>query len=459
MAGIGYRYSLFVCTPCPACAVLKIKGQGVAADKLDKWIERATRLGPMPAPIGPQQVTLLAERLVRLDALLRSAPTKALNSYTRLKEAEVAAAAETRRAGLELEQWDWSIERQLDPKETIRPLAIEIRATDAYLRQARSKHRVTKPNRDWKYPQVKSFVIPCRERRLGKDGTRDRQPYERRGILQHRILPTRIGNFQIRLSGRSHVADKAEVGPPRFKGGAALFTNLHLDADRSKPGLFTVRSCRAPDHDEQILACLIDAHDTTCTGLVWPELTIAVDDRRRIADWLAVRQKGEHAHAPLLGLVVAGSWHETKSGKTVNRSLVVDGLGNRLLTFDKLLAYQDIEYGTEDIEESDWLEVLVVEETLVAFGICRDFAEIQPSNPFAQLDVDFVIVPSMGNATTADGHRLTAAIVARRFATQSFIVQQADPGTTSPLGFVVHDRQEVRQNARFQAYETSTSST
>ena len=135
--------------------------------------------------------------------------------------------------------------------------------------------------------------------------------------------------------------------------------------------------------------------------------------------------------------MLAGSWHETDADGVVNRSVVYDGCGERLLTFEKALAYHSDTWGTEDIRESRILKVLLVEDTLIGFGICRDFADTGLDNALAALDVDLFLVPSMGNRRTMDGHLTTARLVADRSAARAFVVQQSEPESEDQLGFVV----------------------
>ena len=429
-------------------------GAGVAKQNVDRWIDKAKREARRSGP-SPVTVPALAGRLVALDRLMRSAPDYVLNAYSRLKEEEdLVAGTDLRVAQLEQERWSWVQSNSLDPAAMVLPLAVEIRATDALLRMIRPREAPSQPNVEWKAKGHDALVVPSRQRRLGRRGDRDGQPYQRRGVLSHRILPMEIGRFRVRAHGGGAVALEPPLGPPAFKGGAALFKDLlTFTVDRRDPGLFTVVECRAEAHHEQIEESLRHAHDEACSSLVWPELTISPTDRHRIERWLATRLLSDRAHFPKLDLVVAGSWHEGGPGKTVNRGYVLDGLGNLLLTFDKLIAYHGSDFGSEDILESDQLEVLVLDDLLVAFGICRDFAEIKPTNPFGQLEVDLIIIPSMGNATTANGHRINAEVVAERTTARSFIVQQRAPSPSGPpLGFVIHDGKETQQFTVFAAY-------
>ncbi|MBP0114352.1 hypothetical protein [Bradyrhizobium vignae] len=77
---------------------------------------------------------------------------------------------------------------------------------------------------------------------------------------------------------------------------------------------------------------------------------------------------------------------------------------------------------------------------MVGVAICLDFCDVCET-PFSELDVDVMLVPSMGNDRTMQGHQTTAAQVEVRFGTRSFVVQHPTHtafkderlGTTLPL--------------------------
>lgn len=433
-------------------------GRALSADEKD-WLAAAAALatehGRAPAAAWPR----IAARLMSLDALVRGAPKRILNAYARLREPELVTAAEARCAQLEEDIAGWAAPRAGDVAAMLRPVAVEARALDLWLRRRRPKEAPLDPNADWRVAD--HFVVPCRERRKGKSG-RDGQPYERRGLLNHRIIPAQIGLYEVRLAG-GDISPGDEGGlVRRLQAGAALFQGLEFDMDAAPPGSFLLRGAAAPDHADQIDAALHAAHEAGCEVVVWPELTIWSPDREQIQAWLEDRLLDSRLDGGLIEVVVAGSCHEPgpESGTWVNRSVVYSAYGERLLAFDKLVAFHDKDLGTENIIESRVLNVLVLEDLMIAFGICRDFADTGADNPLARLDVDMVLVPSMGNQRTLEGHLTTARLVADRFAAVTFVVQQAEPGEADHLGYVVPPQDDLSglsatstlQTTRFDTY-------
>ena len=429
-------------------------------DEGRRWLADAWTLAESQGVVEPS-IAALSDRLCALDALIRTAPPKIRNSYVRIEESGLCEAAETRLAALEQGRGGWSPVFHADEVKLLHPAAIEVRATDLLLRRVRPREVPMDADTDWRAPSHDRLVVPCRERRGGAQGRRA-QPYERRGILHHRILPRRIGRYTVELIVSDATPAHAPTSAQAFRGGAAMFKGLELSVSHPEIGTFLVERCRASDLEGQLEHALASAHLEGCTALVWPELTIDPDSRELISAWLQSRLMSDFAHAPEIPMVVAGSWHEVgPDGAVVNRSVVYDGLGAELLSFEKAVAYHNDVWGTEGIRESRALKVLLLEDTLVAFGICRDFADTGPDNPLFALDVDLVLVPSMGNRRTVEGHLSVARIMADRFATRAFVVQQADAGSDDQLGYVVPPRvslsglsaSDAIQKISFDAYE------
>lgn len=386
----------------------------------------------------------LAARLVALDRCMKEAPAEVRNSFARLPDVELREAAEARRSALERGELPWSIGSSRDPLDLVRGLAVEILATDLGLDDARGLQPPVDPDIDYEAPALGTLVIPCRSRRTGARG-RDGQGYPRRGLLRHRILPRRVGSLTVKLSGGRDVARSREPAVS-LKAGAALFSDLAVRVERpsTAPGLFRIVEAESPRDEEQLRQALTGAHVERCDVLAWPELTMPPRRVELVRRWLGERLLDPGADDHRVGVTVAGSWHHPKGEKVVNRAPVLGPTGKPLLQVDKRLGFHAYGFGSEDLHPGGILHVLLLDGALIGFGICRDFADDGPDNPFGVLDLDWVLVPSMGNPRTTGGHLLTAGLACSRFTTGAFVVQQQEPREIGdpvpppgPLGTVV----------------------
>jgi hypothetical protein len=433
----------------------------LTAAEVRSWLARADKLSAAQARAGVDEPADLMRRLAELDALIRAAPPRIRGAYVRLRERDLTEAAELRAARLELDHTVWGNTGHDDPLETLRPVAVEARAVDTLLRRRRPKEVPRDPNRAWRVtPGPEVFVVPLTARADGRRG--DNQPYERRGLVEHRILPCRLGRYAIRLVASGGV-NRSDGARRPFRGGAALFDGLKLQLNGIAGATFTVQECRAADHDSQIDAHVTEGHAAGSTVLVWPELTMNLNDRERVRRQLANRLNSQLASRPVPDLVLPGSWHEPRRGGVVNRSVVFDGFGRVLTDFLKTEAFHTKAYGTEDIEEGTTITVLRLEDQLIGFGICKDFCQIHKGNPYPELDLDYYVIPSMGNAVTTEGHIVAARQVGGRYGARSFVVQQSDLDleAAEQPGFVVPPSKDLsgfdavlaHQSERFKLYE------
>src|SRR5206468_1253175 len=106
----------------------------------------------------------------------------------------------------------------------------------------------------------------------------------------------------------------------------------------------------------------------------------------------------------------------------------------------KLFQYSDGSSEAESIQLGEELQILVLPDAIFAFGICLDFCNTSEDPPYADLDVDYVLVPSCGNESTMVGHIKRSAEYMDRQMTRTLVVQQfyADPPPAgAPLGWVL----------------------
>ena len=272
----------------------------------------------------------------------------------------------------------------------------------------------------WQVPDYPCYLIPVdRSHRL-----RDGKPAERRSLRHHAIVPTRIGEYEVRLTLHPDVGLR-EPGPAAraHRCGAAIFAGLELSAVTSEVG-FLVDGVHCPRQWEQLTGHLDRARSDACDVLMWPELAVPADMAERLAAKLAGEALAADTKIPV---IVAGSWHVPcpKGSRTwANRTVVLDGRGVVLFRYDKRMKF---EYRSlpEAIEPGTSLQILVTDDQLIAIGICLDFCDDCESHVYQALDVDLILVPSMEYRNTADAHARHARTLQTLHETYVFVVQQA----------------------------------
>ncbi|MCK1491937.1 hypothetical protein IVB14_16285 [Bradyrhizobium sp. 180] len=245
--------------------------------------------------------------------------------------------------------------------------------------------------------------------------------------------------------------------------GACLFKALELKPEFCSIAgdkRFRVASVEAPSADGAISEQIAQALKENCIAVVWPELTVSPELRAKIVELIRDRDVTDELEAP--EILIPGTWHEKTDHGIVNRARIYDGYGEERLSYDKIAPYADDGWGMENITAGDRVCVLATEGALIGVAICLDFCDVSQT-PFSELDVDVMLVPSMGNDRTMQGHQTTAAQVEVRFGTRSFVVQHPTQttfidhriGTILPLlkEPAAVSAKELGQNAVWAAYK------
>lgn len=263
----------------------------------------------------------------------------------------------------------------------------------------------------------------------------DLRPFDQRGLLKVRILPTTVDGAQVRFC----VPETTGRAPALGRFGAALFADLTFE-EASGPGVFRITGVDGPDLAARIHEACWAAHTEDYRAAIFPELTIDPERRDYIGELLGEKPWNDDPEQATVGapsIVVAGSWHDPVEDGYANVATVFDGHGDVLLRYHKRFAYKDDKGRFEDIIPGEAFPILVLADGLHAFGICLDFCHRCFDTPYGELDVDFVLVPSCGDDKTMASHLETAADLHRRRRARTFVVQQAWPKLPEGLGFVL----------------------
>lgn len=418
----------------------------------EEWLRQVVALHDEQARPTSPSTEFLRETLVRLDTLMRAAPWSVRARYTQLCEDDLSSSALAHAARIEAGSTEWP-SFPLGAQKALGSLAVQIRAVDRLLADLDPRHNriPANPEQDWRVGN--RFLIPSRRRRdLGSGGGRA-MGYDRRGTLRHRIVPTMLDGVQVRLIPMMDLDAVATDGKLRL--GAAAFPGLTLDPLAVGEGF----RARAVIHEgmEQAIERQLDGL-TRAHAIVWPELT--VDDRglETIASGLA-RRSLLTEHMP--SAVVAGSWHRVAGEGTRNTAPILDGTGATKGVYSKIVPFLSDELGWEAIDQGTEIVVLICDRFLASVAICKDYCDLGVVPPWHLLDVDLMLVPSMGNVTTMEGHIARAKANRIQHEQRAFVVQQGLVRKEGdPMGYVLpgprnppSDALKLRMDKEWDAYQ------
>ena len=375
--------------------------------------------------------------LVDVDCSLRNSPTAVQQRYKNIDEAELRTWTEHVLASLDEGTLAW-LDR--DPLEAA---AAQARGLDRYLFQHREiRGKPDDVNSDHLCVERDVHVIPRPLATTPHDPARIGTPtYRRRGLVWHRLIPLlTCDGYRVRLEWHRDLSLSFRHADAQVV--SALFPGLHLVPDQRFSKFV---AGEAPCADE-VAAIRVQVKQAYLPGTVlalWPELTMP-DHRRTALASALLAMSAEAALGQGPAVVAAGSWHEVNGAVVRNRMYVMSRSGRTCFSHDKSLPLQSATLGVEELTPSYEVPVLVSEDALIAFAICRDFCENQISNVYHELDVDLVVVPSYGDGKTIEAHRQKARDLSDGPGTRTFVVQQAIPeeGAASGLGYVLAPTQD-----------------
>lgn len=413
----------------------KAARKGAAAEASAEWRNRLSefekdnlwRNWPRPAA--------LRGLLRKLHSIIEAAPANLLQQFDALDEAELTEAARGLMGHMCARR---RIAAEDDDGEALRCAATMLRSLDEQLWETEDDLPLEAPD-CWLTPDGEAYVVRAPRPVIRGGGPATGQSFSRRGLLYHRVIPRRIEDVEIVLAAHPDVTE--EPAPACRTFGAALFEGFRLEHEERPGKKFVVTAADCDGGvDEALGRHCDDARDAGCDTLLWPELTLPPDKVERLAERLS-KSPLRTAAPPV---VVAGSWHvETDEGR-FNLAPVLDGRGTTILSFGKSRRFS---FGglTEDIEVDGSVTILVTDRELIAFAICKDFCDKARSVPVKSLDVDLVLVPSMGRSNTMTAHRDAADDMKVRFGTRSAVVQQTYPRKPpEPAGYVLPAPKEPR---------------
>ncbi len=367
--------------------------------------------------------------LYKLYIALNDTPGNLLQEFDQFNEK--ALSSEARDSMLDLRGTKGSIHAK--DNELLWNAAVALRTLDEMLDEAAEDVSEAEGVAPWAVAGGKAYVVPVPRAVVNEGGPRTGQSFSRRGLLHHRIIPAQIDDVAIVLELHPDLTCGVMSSERLF--GAALFPELNLKIANTG-GRFLATSVDCAGGAAVVVDRHCDsAHSRKCDTLIWPELTMD----SMLVQQVSRRFATNPMETALPPVVVAGSWHIAQQGCHQNLAPVLDGRGGHLFNFGKSRRFS-FNGLVEDVEVYGKIHILVTDQELIAFAICKDFCDkASAAVPVVSLDVDLVLVPSMGQASTITAHREAADAMKVQFGTRVVVVQQTYPleKEGAPVGYVL----------------------
>jgi hypothetical protein len=372
----------------------------------------------------------MREAIVELMRLMLSGPESIQQRYKAIDELQLRTLAEAARANLDQGSMAW-----LDC-ELVEAAGAQLRAFDRYLLDHGDiRGKPDNPNVDYLCPTSDVHVIPRFAAEQPQPHLVTSRTVRRRGLVWHRLIPRTMGDYTIDLQWHADLSLSFRRTNARVLG--ALFDGLTLIRDERFTN-YVAADAPCVDEDATIAKHVEAAYAGDVTIALWPELTMPKERRAKLRSALKARAREcDPGTGPTL--IAAGSWHEVDGTTVRNRMHILSSIGQPRFVHDKTLPLESKTLGTEELAPSYRIAVLIAEDALIAFAICRDFCELQITKIYHELDVDLVIVPSYGDIATILAHRQQATNLYTDPGTRAFVVQQIVPeeATEAGVGFIL----------------------
>lgn len=279
---------------------------------------------------------------------LASAPTTIQHQYTLIAEKEIRQTADAFEQTLSSRGFGLVVDSTDNDREVVRKVGGLLRSLELTFTREDLGSGPADLNEDWcvSWRGERAFLVPMARVawREPKPEERDYRPFEQRGLVRTRIVPTEVDGARVRLYRSDHVTGKNAS----IAFGASLFQAVDFKETTSDK-TFRITGFTAADLTDQISSACQGAHG--CLAAVFPELTIDDISLEEIQHLLAYKPwlDAQAADPKTPAIVVAGSWHRPWQQGFSNAAPVLDGDGELLLTHRKRYAYRNEEGRAEEI--------------------------------------------------------------------------------------------------------------
>lgn len=384
------------------------------------WIKRRDALRAQHDSRSAGNYGLLRDALCDLVALCRDAPVEIGKAYREIPEEVLAEKGEDFRNELANDFFAWSLEES-SANQALQ-LGAQLRALDKELIERPEGKRAPTSVAALLHSRTDSYVIPRPNPRSPSSQTGPGNSFGRRGTPHHRIVPRCISSYRIKPIWEPRLSLGQVVGADHLLG-AALFPGLKLERD-DQFDRFVPKDVACEIADEQLEKHVRAAFEQPLLAAVWPELTMPPSRLELLKNKLWAHSAHlAPSHGP--SIVVAGSWYEKNGIEFHNVMRILDKSGVERWPYRKSLTYargKEIEAAKDDFE----VPLIITNDALITFAVCLDFCEDELPIPYDRMDVDLVLVASLGNVETMRGHESSADSLRHKFGGRAFVCQQSD---------------------------------
>jgi hypothetical protein len=328
---------------------------------------------------------------------------------------------------------------------TVHPAAA-LRALSEYLydldsgNEPRAQVAATPHGEFWVVPRRSGWTSPLSAKQAG---------HLEYWLRCHHVVPAKHSGIDVRVVAVPKYFRRARAKPMTFLAGGFLDKVLPKWSHESP---FRCEVLTDPDSRWlSVRAMLETAAAEGVAVVVMPELTVDASVRLQIRNWLKSQARGSS-----IALVVAGSFHETVSGRKRNVAYVFDGDGEEVLQHVKLRPMRAIpeeETMDEGIEGGSEVQLMHTWFGLMGVAICLDFCETGGA-PVATLwstvGPALMLVPSMGKDNTNRAHKNRALDLARQHGTATIVASQ-HPERAVALGLYWSETADSKDHPTLQA--------
>ena len=231
---------------------------------------------------------VVQELIAQIDALIRSAPQELLTAFRNWGEERLQRGIASKLYAIGAGRLEWNDPERTSGEEWLRVAIEQIRALDQHLGLSSDLGNGPHASSEsWRVFKYNVYIIPCSGSRLDGTSPKAGEPYSRRGLIFHRILPITINGLNV----RPMPFPVAPLRTGQLVLGAALFEGVGLKTRAITPTCDQPKGFLATAFEVNGLPTVLNdqvdsAFKDGCFAVVWPELTMPPERRLQMVGCL-----------------------------------------------------------------------------------------------------------------------------------------------------------------------------